>query len=173
MYKIVEKEKKVIPHYLVTFSYMINDADEYVDKESSFYEDEFDEAIQKAVRVLDEFSKIDIRRYSDYYTHRLCLGHLKIVLENELMSEEEQNILSAIILGRGDDNYDNLVAYWGDEVPSTMTKEVFEKYKKYAALDWIDLGLEEESDLGYYHLQSVKVEYVDENSAKHKVNWED
>jgi len=171
MYKVVEKEKKVIPHYLVTLSYMIGDADEFIEKESTFYEDEFDEVIQKSIHVLDEFSKIDIGRYSNYYSRRLCLDHLEIILKNDLMSEEDRDILSMIILSRGDD-YDDLDAYWGDDLPSTLTKEVFEKYKKYTQT-WDDLELCEENDLGYYSLQDVNVEYVDENGVKHEVNWED
>lgn len=173
MYKVVEKKRanKVIPHYLVTLSYMIGDADEFIDKESTFYDDEFDEVIQNAVHVLGEFSKIDMRKYSSYYSHRLCFSHLEVILKNDLMSEEERNILSMIILSRGDD-YDDLDAYWGDDIPSTLTREVFEKYKKYAQV-WDDLELCEESDLGYYFLQGVNVEYVDENGVKHEVNWED
>lgn len=171
MYKIVEKEKKVrkvIPHYSVTFSYMIGDGDADTDKESTFYEDEFDEVIQNAIHVLEEFLNTDIRKYSRYYSHLLCLDQLEVILKNELMSEEERNILSAIILGREGDDYDDLDEYW-DHVPSTLTREVFEKY----AHIWEDLYLMEEGDLGYYSLQGIEVVYVDENGVKHEVGWED
>ena len=174
MYKVVEKKKakKVTPHYSVTFSYMIGDGDADTDKESTFYEDEFDEVIQKSIHVLEEFSKVNFRKYSKYFTCHLDLEHLKIILENELMSEEERNILSVIILDRdGDDDYDGLYAYWSeDDIPSTLTREVFEKYKKYAQA-WDDFHLMEEGDLGYYSLQGVEVAYVDENGTKHEVNW--
>ena len=146
MYKIVEKEKKVkkvTPHYLVTFSYMIGDGDADTDKKSEFYEDEFDEVIQKSVHVLEEFSKIDFGKYSKYSSNYLDLEHLKIILENKLMSEEERDILSVIILSRGSDNYNSLDAFWGDDVPSSMTKEVFEKYKKYTEV-WYDFNLMDE-----------------------------
>lgn len=175
MYKVVEKKraKKVIPHYLVTFNYMIGDGDEFVNEESTFYEDEFDEVIQKSIHVLEEFLKTDIRKYSRYYSHRLCLDHLEVILKNDLMSEEERDILSVIILDRdGDDDYDGLDAYWGDDIPSTLTREVFEKYKKYVHI-WDDFRLKEEGDLGYYSLEAVEVVYVDENGVKHEVNWED
>lgn len=173
MYKVVEKKRanKVIPHYLVTLSYMVGDGDEFVDKESTFYEDEFEEVIQKAIRVLEEFLNTDLRKHSRYYSHRLCLDYLEVILKNDLMSEEDRDILSMIILSRGDD-YDDLDAFWGDDIPSTLTREVFEKYKKYAHI-WDDLNLLEESDLGYYFLQGVNVEYVDENGVKHEVSWED
>lgn len=172
MYKVaIEKEvKKITPYYLVTLNYMINDADEYIDKRSEFYENEFDEVIQRSIRVLDKFSKVDLRRYSNYYTHRLCFSHLEVILENKLMSEEERDILSVIILSRGDE-YDDLIAYWGNDVPSTLTREVFEKYRKYTQV-WDDLQLIDEGDLGYYHLESIEVKYVDENGVRHKVNWE-
>lgn len=176
MYKIVEKEKKVkkvkkvTPYYLVTFSYMIGDGDADTNEESEFYEDEFDEVIQNAVHVLEEFSKIDMRKYSKYFSNYLDLEHLKIILENKLMSEEERNILSMIILSRGNGEYEDLDAIWSeDDIPSTMTREVFEKYNNL----WDDFNLIEEGDLGYYSLQGVNVEYVDENGVKHEVDWED
>lgn len=177
MYKVVDKKKaakKVIPHYSVTFSYMIGDGDADTDKESTFYEDEFDEVIQNAIHVLEEFLNTDIRKYSRYYSHLLCHDQLEVILKNELMSEEERNILSVIILSReGDDNYDDLVEYWSDYIPSTLTREVFEKkYKKYTHI-WEDLYLMEEGDLGYYSLQGIEVVYVDENGVKHEVEWED
>ena len=174
MYKVVEKKKakKVTPHYSVTFSYMIGDGDAYTDKKSEFYENEFDEVIQKSIHVLKEFSMIDLRKYGLSYFCHLDLDHLKVILENELMSEEERNILSVIFLSReGDDNYDDLIAYWSDYIPSTLTREVFEKeYKKYTQV-WDDFNLMEEGDLGYYSLQGVEVVYVDENGTKHEVNW--
>lgn len=175
MYKIVEKEKKVkkvTPHYLVTFNYMIGDGDAYTKEESEFYEDEFDEVIQKSVHVLEEFSKINFRKYSKYFSNYLDLEHLNIILENKLMSEEERDILSVIILSQGNGDYDGLDAYWGDDIPSTLTREVFEKYKKYVHI-WDDFRLKEEGDLGYYSLEAVEVVYVDENGVKHEVNWED
>lgn len=177
MYKVVEKEKrvkkvkKVTPHYLVTFSYIIGDGDAYTNEESKFHEDNFDEVIQKSVHVLEEFSRIDFRKYSRYFSNNLGLEHLKIILENKLMSEEERDILSVIILDRdGDDDYDGLDAYWGDDIPSTLTREVFEKYKKYVHI-WDDFRLKEEGDLGYYSLETVEVVYIDENGVKHEVNW--
>lgn len=174
MYKVVEKKKvkKVTPHYSVTFSYMIGDGDGNKDMKSVFYEDKFDEIIQKAVHVLEKFSNIDLRKYDKGYFNYLSLEHLEVIVKNELMSEEERNILSVIILSReGDDNYDDLIAYWSDYIPSTLTREVFEKeYKKYTQV-WDDFNLMEEGDLGYYSLQGVEVVYVDENGTKHEVNW--
>lgn len=172
MYKVVEKEKrvkKVTPHYSVTFSYMIGDGDGNKEKKSTFHEDEFDEVIQKAVHVLEEFSNIDLRKYGSGYFNCLCHENLEVILKNDLMSEEERNILSAIILGRERDGYDDLDAYWGDYTPyiPSLTREVFEKYNNL----WEDLNLLEEGDLGYYFLQSVNVEYVDENGVKHEVSW--
>lgn len=173
MYKVVEKEKrvkKVTPRYSVTFSYMIGDGNGNEDVKSVFYEDKFDEVIQKAVHVLEEFSNIDLRKYGRGYFNCLCLENLEVILKNELMSEEERNILSAIILGREGDDYDDLDTYWGDYIPfTTLTREVFEKYNNL----WDNFNLREEGDLGYYLLQSVNIEYVDENGIKHEVSWED
>lgn len=173
MYKVVEKKKrvkKVTPHYSVTFSYMIGDGDGDKDVKSVFYEDKFDEVIQKAVHVLEEFSNIDLREYGRDCFNCLSLENLEVILKNELMSEEERNILSAIILGREGDDYDDLDTYWGDYIPfTTLTREVFEKYNNL----WDNFNLREEGDLGYYFLQGVNVEYVDENGVKHEVIWED
>lgn len=169
MYKVVEKEKKVkkvTPHYSVTFSYMIGDGDGNKEMNSTFHEDEFDEVIQKAIHVLEEFSNIDLKKYGRHFSC-LCPEYLEIILKNGLMSEEERNILSAIIIGREGDDYDDLDTCWGDCKPSTLTREVFEKYNNL----WDDLNLLEDGDLGYYFLQGVNVEYVDENGVKHEVNW--
>ena len=175
MYKIVEKEKKVkkvTPHYLVTFNYMIGDGDADTKEESEFYEDEFDEVIQKSVHVLEEFSKIDFRKYSKYFSNYLDLEHLNIILENKLMSEEERDILSVIILSQGNGEYEDLDAIWGeDDIPPTLTREVFEKYKKYSQI-WCDFNLRDEGDLGYYSLEGIEVVYVDEKGVKHEVSWD-
>lgn len=176
MYKIVEKEKKVkkvTPYYLVTFNYMIGDGDADTNVKSEFDEDEFDEVIQKSVHVLEEFSRVDFRKYGRYFSNNLDLEHLKIILENKLMSEEERDILSVIILSQGNGEYEDLDALWGeDDIPPTLTREVFEKYKKYAQI-WDDFNLREEGDLGYYSLEGVEVKYIDEKGVKHEVNWED
>ena len=103
---------------------------------------------------------------------------IELYLPNDfakLVLDFDENNLYGVpfdVVPDGDDDYDGLDAYWGDDIPSTLTREVFEKYKKYVHI-WDDFRLKEEGDLGYYSLEAVEVVYVDENGIKHEVNWED
>lgn len=153
MYK--EAKKASEPYYLVTlkYDYGEDDATDVI----KIKKGEFNENVQKALRVLEKFTATDILTAMD-------LPDNKETLE-EIFSEEELDILKILLSG-------SFVSYDEFIEDHTVTQEFFESYINFNK-DWMLRGVFRNGwseVLGPCRLFSVEVTYIDKS---YEVNWED
>ena len=158
MYKVVEESSE--PYYLVTFKYDYgeDDATDVI----RIKKEEFNENVQKVLRVLEKFTAIDdILTEEDFDNNKEALV--------EIFSEEELGILKLLLPSSFFNNYDEFIKSSGDP---TVTREFFENYINFSK-DWMLRGVFGNSwgeVLGLCRLVSVEVTYIDKSF---EINWED
>ena len=157
MYKVAKEA--IEPYYLVTikYDYGEDDATDVI----KIKKEEFNENTQKALRVLEKFTKTDISTAED-------LSDNKEILKEIFPEKEELDILK-ILLSGSFVGYDEFIKSTDD---STITREFFESYVNFNK-DWMLRGAFRNGwceVLGPCTLVSVEVTYIDKG---YEVNWEE
>lgn len=160
MYKVAKEASE--PYYLVTLRY--DYGEDCATDVIKIKKEEFNENVQKALRVLDKFTAID----NIFILTKEDFDNNKETLEEIFSEKEELDILKLLSTISFTKDYDEFIE---NNSNSTITRKFFESYINFN-IDWGlrgAFGNGWSEVLGLCKLVSVEVTYIDKG---YEVNWE-